>query len=79
MTTRVTVGFGMEEYTKTFDRAVTVGDVRRDINVKSALGFGDSVRVLMNGIALSDDAVVPSGARLQVETAANTKAEQLCR
>ena len=64
----------MEEYAKTFDHAVTVRDVRTDANVRAALGFGDSVRVIMNGISLSDDAVVPNGARLLVETAANTKA-----
>lgn len=74
MTTQVTVRFGVDSVTRTFDHAVSVGDVRRDTGIKAALGYGDSVRCLMNGIALTDDALLPSGASLTIETAANTKA-----
>lgn len=69
-----TVQYGIDKVTRTMPGMVTVGEVMDDDDVKAVLGFGDNVRVLINGVEQPDDAGVPHGATLVIETRANTKA-----
>lgn len=71
---QVTVRYGIDQLTRTFEVPVTIGQLRRDGTIRSALGFGDNTRMLINGVPMSDDVNVPNGATVVVETAANTKA-----
>lgn len=74
MQQHVTVKYGLDNIQKTYDVPVTIGQLRADRSVKAGLGYGDNVRFLLNGVELGDDAVVPNGATVVVETKANTKA-----
>lgn len=68
------VKFGMETADKTCATAPTVGQVKTDPNLKAQLGYGDNIRVLMNGTELNDGTTVQDGSTLVVETRANQKA-----
>lgn len=74
MQQQVTIKYGMDTIQKSMEAPVTIGTIRRDPNIRSVLGYGDQVRLMINGVAMSDDTTVPSGAMVTVETAANTKA-----
>jgi hypothetical protein len=41
---------------------------------KAALGYGDNTKALLNGIEQQRNTVIPDGATVRLETAANTKA-----
>lgn len=71
---RVTVKYGVDSVDKSFTVPVTIGSLRRDGNLKATLGYGDNVRLLINGVELTDDVIVPNGATVVIETAANSKA-----
>lgn len=71
---QIRVRYGEEEFPKAFAEGTTFGDVVRDYTVKAALGFGDNVKVTMQGVEMPLEAQVPAGALVTVETRANTKA-----
>jgi len=41
---------------------------------KAALGFGDNTKALVDGIEQDRGTMIPTGATVRLETAANTKA-----
>lgn len=66
--------YGIESQEKEAITAPTIGQVKRDTVLKAVLGYGDNVRALVHGIEQPDDAQVPDGAEIVLETRANTKA-----
>ena len=73
-TQQVTVRYGVDSITRTFDVPVTIRQLRQDANIRAALGYGDSVKYLINGVEMRDDVIVPNGTTVSVETSCNTKA-----
>jgi hypothetical protein len=70
----ITVQYGVDSVTKQVDEDTTIGDIQENDSIKAALGFGDNTKALINGIEQAKDTVIPSGATVRLETAANTKA-----
>ena len=70
----ITVKYGVDSITKQVEEDFTFGDLQDSDTFKAALGFGDRTKTLVNGIEQSPDTVIPAGATVVVETAANTKA-----
>ena len=71
---KYTVKYGVDSVNRERDCAPTVCQIRTDENIRAALGFGDNVHLLIGGVAQPDNAIVPDGAVVVVETAANQKA-----
>lgn len=59
------------------DRPITIGQIRRNEDLKATLRYGDNVNIMVNGVAQSDEAIVPNDAVVVIETAANKKAIEL--
>lgn len=55
---------------------ITIGSIRRDEDLRAQLGYGDNVNLMIDGVTMPDEAIVPAGATVTVETAANTKANE---
>lgn len=70
----VTVRYGIETLTKSFTIPVTIGQLRCNQDIRAALGYGDNVKFLIDGVEQGDDVVVANGGVVVVETRANTKA-----
>jgi hypothetical protein len=70
----ITVKYGVDSVTKQVESNVTFGDLQQGDAFKAALGFGDNVKALVNGIEQDMDTSIPDGAVVRLETAANTKA-----
>lgn len=68
------VRYGASIAQKSSDSPITIGSLKTDENLRLELGFGDNVKMKINGIEMSDDTIIPSGATVEVVTAANTKA-----
>jgi hypothetical protein len=74
----IKISYGVDEIPKFFPGdSVTVKEVITNGTIKSALGFGDNVRVLLNGVELSQDAHLGDGDEITIETRANSKAVEL--
>ena len=71
---RITVQYGVDSITKQVESGFTFGDLQADDTFKAALGFGDNTKALVDGIEQSRATVIPDGAAVRLETAANTKA-----
>ena len=72
---KYTVKYGIDEVTKNpTEGNPTIGQIRQDENLQAALGFGDNINLLINGVAQNDGVSVPDGAVVTIETAANQKA-----
>lgn len=67
----ITVKYGMSQTTT---NATTLSDLQSDENIRSVLGFGESVRYLRNGMELSSVSTLESGDTIIVEPMANSKA-----
>jgi len=70
----VTIRYGIESLTKTFTIPVKISDLRNNDDIRAALGYGDNVRFLIDGVEQSDNTIVPNGATVSVETVCNSKA-----
>lgn len=70
---QLTIKHGMRQATRTFTTAPTVADLKHDSSLRAELGYGDNIRVLVNGVEQSDLSTVP-GPVVSVETLANQKA-----
>ena len=70
----ITVRYGVDSLTKQVEDGFTFGDLQHSDSFKAALGFGDRTKALLSGIEQSPDTVIPAGATVVLETAANTKA-----
>ena len=70
----ITVKYGVDSITKQVEDGFTFGDLKESDPIKAALGYGDNVKTLVDGIEQDADTVIPAGASVRLETAANTKA-----
>ena len=70
----ITVKYGVDQITKQVPDDYTFGDLQDSDQFKAALGYGDKTKALVDGIEQNRDTVVPAGATVRIETAANTKA-----
>jgi hypothetical protein len=70
----ITVKYGVDQITKQVEDGFTFGDLQDNDSIKAALGFGDNTKALVDGIEQGQETVIPAGATVRVETAANTKA-----
>ena len=70
----ITVKYGVDSITKQVVDEVTFGDLQEDDSFKAALGYGDRTKALVEGIEQNSETVIPAGATVRLETAANTKA-----
>lgn len=74
----VTIRYGAgDEMTKAFDDGATVRDVLTNTAVKAALGFGDNVRALIDGVEQTSDTELTDGDIITIETRANQKAIEI--
>ena len=71
---KITVEYGVDSINKQVASNFTIGDLQEDDAIKGALGFGDNTKALINGIEQNRQTVIPDGATVRIETAANTKA-----
>jgi len=69
-----TVRFGTDTAARSFSDGTTVGQVIADPSIKAELGYGDSVRCLVNGVEQNSNSLAPNGGTIVVETRANSKA-----
>lgn len=70
----ITVKYGVDQITKQVETDFTFGDLQDSDQFKAALGYGDKTKALVDGIEQNRDTVIPAGATVRIETAANTKA-----
>jgi hypothetical protein len=70
----ITIKYGVDSITKQVDAGFTIGDLKGDDGIRAGLGYGDNVNALINGVAQGCSTVIPDGAVVTIETAANTKA-----
>jgi hypothetical protein len=71
---QVTVAYGYARQTVQLQPGATFGDLKSNYGLRAEFGYGDNIRMLMNGIEMPLNAQVPQGAYVTIETAANTKA-----
>lgn len=71
---KITVEYGVDSCTKQVESGFTIGDLQESDAIKAALGFGDNTKALINGVEQNRQTVIPDGATVRLETAANTKA-----
>lgn len=70
----ITIKYGVDTITKSVDAGLTISGIRTNDDYQLVLGYGDNINLLINGVAQCDSVVVPDGAVVVIETAANTKA-----
>jgi hypothetical protein len=70
----ITVKYGVDSINKQVDDDLTFGDLQDNDSIKAALGYGDNVKALVDGIEQDKGTIIPAGASVRLETAANTKA-----
>lgn len=71
---KVQIAFGANSVNFTFPEGSTASAVVRDNRVQAALGYGDNVQAVINGVVLQDRTPVEDGDSITVETKANQKA-----
>ncbi len=71
---KCTVVYGPDSETYEQDTPIKVGDIRRSDDLRDTLGYGDNVNLMIGGITMPDDAIVPNDSVVVIETAANKKA-----
>jgi hypothetical protein len=70
----ITVKYGVASCTNQVEDDFTFGDLQESDSFKAGLGFGDRTKALVDGIEQDRATVIPPGATVRLETAANTKA-----
>lgn len=70
------VVYGVDTESLNSDSPISIGSIRRNEDLKGSLGFGDNVNLMINGVTMPDEALVPNGATVVIETAANKKANE---
>ena len=70
----ITAKYGVDSINKQVDDDFTFGELQESDAFKAALGFGDNTKALVEGIEQSQQTVIPNGAVVRLETAANSKA-----
>lgn len=71
---QVTVRYGLEQETVQLPMNSRFADIRDNMSLRASLGYGDNIKLLVNGVEMPMDAIVPSGCFVTAETAANSKA-----
>jgi hypothetical protein len=71
---QVTVAYGFSRTTVALNAGARFADLKANYGLRAELGFGDNIRMLMNGIDMPLESIIPNGAFVTIETAANTKA-----
>ncbi len=70
----IKVRYGVDVEVFTSDSPITIGQIRRDSDLRCKLGYGDNVNLMISGVTMPDDAIVPNDATVIIETACNSKA-----
>ena len=70
----IIVSFGGDSVPRSVEDDANIGSIVGDGNVKAQLGYGDNVRVLVNGVEQPSTAIPSNGTKLVVETRTNSKA-----
>lgn len=75
MTGSVTVSFGLDNSVTTsrYPEGSTVGTLVRDSWTKQALGFGDNVEAVINGVAMPECTPLAAGMIVTLRTKAGSK------
>lgn len=74
-----TVVYGPDSAEHSSESPIRISDIRESEDLRDELGYGDNVNLMIGGIAMPDDALVPNGSVVVIETAANKKAtRELC-
>jgi hypothetical protein len=72
---QITTSYGVQnKLTRDFPVGTTVGAIRQDASLQTALGFSTNVQAIVNGAAVSDDYVLGEGNVLSFEDRAARKA-----
>jgi hypothetical protein len=71
---KIFIRYGIQTEEMESNNPITVGAVKQSITLRAKLGYGDNVNALIEGVAMPDEAIVPTGETLVLETACNTKA-----
>lgn len=74
MNFNISVRYGVDTEPMSSDSPITIGQIRRDRDLRARLGYGDNVTLLINAVAMPDEAIVPNGGTVVIETACNSKA-----
>lgn len=72
----ITVRYGVDAHQLTTANQPTFGQVKSNQTCRVVLGYGDNVRAMLDGVEQPDNALVPDGAIVTLETRCNTKATQ---
>ena len=71
----LTIKHGLSSARREYQYSPTVQDIKQDSSLRAELGYGDNIRVLINGAEQPNHITIPAGVSLvTVETAANQKA-----
>ncbi len=70
----IKIQFGVDSLNRDYTTSPTTGQVITDPTVKAVLGYGDSVRALVNGVEVSTSHVLSNNDQLRLETKCNEKA-----
>lgn len=73
MTIKISFGLG-NSVALPFPAGTTVGAAVRDSRVKAALGHGDNVRMLVDGVTQDANAPLREGDEIKLESVAHAKA-----
>ena len=74
MNFQITVRYGVDSEPMGSDSPITIGSIRHSNNLRARLGYGDNVTLLISGVAMPNEAIVPNGGTVVIETACNSKA-----
>lgn len=71
---KCTVVYGPDTEVFEQDTPIRISDIRHNEDMRDRLGYGDNVNLMIGGITMPDDAIVPNESVVVIETAANKKA-----
>lgn len=71
---KCTVFYGPDSELFEQDTPIKIADIRHSEDLRDRLGYGDNVNLMIGGITMPDDAIVPNESTVVIETAANKKA-----
>lgn len=75
MTKKISIHYGVDSLCgQVVDAGLTVADLKANDTFRSALGYGDNIKVLKSGIELPDTTVLGDGDAVKIETGCNQKA-----
>lgn len=72
---KITVMYGADRFTTEVECSATFGDIVANDRIQAALGYGDNVRALVNGVEMTNSSVPSDGSTIVLETRCNEKAQ----